>query len=108
MSVLTRATMRNIPEGGILNSHRRDNLKPYIELSSSEISKDGMLTDVLAREANMFSHHVLRLPSHNMTGLLSIISVTLNTMLLGNISTAKSFITMKNGVFKGCYAVWLL
>jgi hypothetical protein len=27
--VLTRATRRNIPEGGILHSHRRENLKPY-------------------------------------------------------------------------------
>jgi hypothetical protein len=29
-SVLTRATRRNIPEYGILHSHRRENLKSYI------------------------------------------------------------------------------
>jgi hypothetical protein len=29
MSVLTRATRRNIPEGTILHSHRRKNLKSY-------------------------------------------------------------------------------
>jgi hypothetical protein len=29
-SVLARATLRNIPEGGILHSHRRGNLKSYI------------------------------------------------------------------------------
>jgi hypothetical protein len=28
-SVLTRATLRNIPEGNILHSHRRANLKSY-------------------------------------------------------------------------------
>jgi hypothetical protein len=28
-SVLTRATQRNIPEGSILHSHRRENLKSY-------------------------------------------------------------------------------
>jgi hypothetical protein len=29
-SVLTRATRRNFPEGGILHSHRRENFKSYI------------------------------------------------------------------------------
>jgi hypothetical protein len=33
MSVLTRATLRNIPEDGILHSHRRENLKSYIALT---------------------------------------------------------------------------
>jgi hypothetical protein len=32
-SDLTRATRRNIPEDGILHSHRRENLKPYIALT---------------------------------------------------------------------------
>jgi hypothetical protein len=32
MSVLTRATRRNIPEDAILNSHLRENLKSYILL----------------------------------------------------------------------------
>jgi hypothetical protein len=34
MSVLTRATLRNIPEDGILHSDRRENLKSYISLTS--------------------------------------------------------------------------
>jgi hypothetical protein len=29
-SVLTRAARRNIPEDGILHSHRRENIKSYI------------------------------------------------------------------------------
>jgi hypothetical protein len=33
MSALTRATRRNIPEDGILHSHRRDDLKSYIALT---------------------------------------------------------------------------
>jgi hypothetical protein len=31
MSVVTRAARRNIPEDTILHSHRRENLKSYIE-----------------------------------------------------------------------------
>jgi hypothetical protein len=30
MSVRTRSTRRHIPEDGILNSHRRENLKSYV------------------------------------------------------------------------------
>jgi hypothetical protein len=33
-SVLTRVTRRNIPEDGILHSHRRENIKSYIALIS--------------------------------------------------------------------------
>jgi hypothetical protein len=32
-SVLTRATRRNIPQDAILHSHRRENLKSYIEVT---------------------------------------------------------------------------
>jgi hypothetical protein len=32
-SVLTRATRRNIPEDGILHSHRHENVKSYIALT---------------------------------------------------------------------------
>jgi hypothetical protein len=33
-SVLTRASRRHIPEDGILHSHRRENLKSYMALTS--------------------------------------------------------------------------
>jgi hypothetical protein len=33
-SILTRGTRRSIPEDGILHSHRRENLKFYIALTS--------------------------------------------------------------------------
>jgi hypothetical protein len=33
MSVLTRATRRNIPEDGIRHSHRRENFKSYVALT---------------------------------------------------------------------------
>jgi hypothetical protein len=29
-SIITRATLHNIPEGGILHGHRRENLKSYL------------------------------------------------------------------------------
>jgi hypothetical protein len=32
-SILARATWRHIPEVGILHSHRRENFKPYMELT---------------------------------------------------------------------------
>jgi hypothetical protein len=32
-SVLTTATWLNIPEGGIFHSHRRENNKPYVDLT---------------------------------------------------------------------------
>jgi hypothetical protein len=34
-SVLTRTTLRNIPEDGILHSHRRENLTSYIRVVPS-------------------------------------------------------------------------
>jgi hypothetical protein len=37
-SVLTRAKRRNIPEDGILHSHRRENLKSYMESRFHETS----------------------------------------------------------------------
>jgi hypothetical protein len=36
-SVLTRATRHNIPEDGILHSHRRENLKAYFSMTCFDI-----------------------------------------------------------------------
>jgi hypothetical protein len=38
-SVLTRATLRNIPEGIILHSHRNENLKSYTIMSPIEMDQ---------------------------------------------------------------------
>jgi hypothetical protein len=43
--VLTRATWRNIPEDDILHSHRRGNLKSYMDLFPS--SEEGRETPTL-------------------------------------------------------------
>jgi hypothetical protein len=40
MSVLTRATWRNIPEDAILHSHRRENLKSYINKNIRRVGGD--------------------------------------------------------------------
>jgi hypothetical protein len=47
MSVLTKATGRNIPEDGILHSHRRDNLKSYMCNTNICPSLRGVLNTVV-------------------------------------------------------------
>jgi hypothetical protein len=42
-SVLTRTIRRNIPEDGILHSHRRGNLKSYMDLFSSSCERRGSI-----------------------------------------------------------------
>jgi hypothetical protein len=50
-SVLTRATRRNVPEDGILHSHRRENLKSYMF--------NGFMRNNNPANANGFSVHVV-------------------------------------------------
>jgi hypothetical protein len=46
-SVLTRATLRNIPEDPIVHSHRRENLKSYNQNTSLKIVKPRETTQSL-------------------------------------------------------------
>jgi hypothetical protein len=47
-SVLTRTTLRNIPEDTILHSYRRENLKSYIYKPSSYLTGDTSLPQIPA------------------------------------------------------------
>jgi hypothetical protein len=40
ISVLTRITLRNIPENGIIYSHRRENLKSYDRYADNERERE--------------------------------------------------------------------
>jgi hypothetical protein len=46
-SVLTRSTRRNIPEDAILNNHRRENLKSYINEMRISYKKESASIDFL-------------------------------------------------------------
>jgi hypothetical protein len=51
-AVLTRATLRNIPEDGVLLGHRNENLKSYIALTSWTLQRgltDGSTLQMLCR-----------------------------------------------------------
>jgi hypothetical protein len=52
-SVLTRATRHNIPEYGILHSHRRENLKSYNFVSSSPILVTLMMKVLFSAETSV-------------------------------------------------------
>jgi hypothetical protein len=56
-SVLTRATWHNIPEGGILHSHRRENLKCYTKVpvhSGGSLSLPSISASVLLTRLQQF------------------------------------------------------
>jgi hypothetical protein len=61
-SVLTRATRRNIPEGDILHSHRRENLKSYMS-QFVDNSDDSFRRYFIAYnfESSTDKHHMLLL-----------------------------------------------
>jgi hypothetical protein len=53
-SVFTRATRRNIPEDGILHSHRRENLKPYNSHIGSALSNSHTFLDTCKLKLDIF------------------------------------------------------
>jgi hypothetical protein len=77
MTILTRATRRNIPEDTILHSHRRENLKSYNVSLVSRMPSSWMLRSVaLVRtdvsEDRCLHHHLCR---NNIFLLLVLISI---------------------------------
>jgi hypothetical protein len=52
MSVITRATRRNIPENALLHSHRRENLKSYILMSFPTFAGNRISITVFTRNPN--------------------------------------------------------
>jgi hypothetical protein len=48
-SVLTRGTGRDIPEDGIVHSHRRENLKSYVALGGWPLWRRHVLCEVRTR-----------------------------------------------------------
>jgi hypothetical protein len=51
-TVLTRATRRNIPEDAILHSHRRENLKSYMDytrLASDGYERPALMSTAISR-----------------------------------------------------------
>jgi hypothetical protein len=52
MSVLTRATQRNIPEDTILHSHRRENLKSYKSLHATVVKICTNVGDPIYHKSN--------------------------------------------------------
>jgi hypothetical protein len=70
-SVLTRATRRNIPEDGILHSHRRENLKSYIALTAWSPKRRRIVSPVryelgfyIPEDGILRSHHCENLKSY--------------------------------------------
>jgi hypothetical protein len=55
-SILTRATRRNIPEGGIFHSHRRENHKSYRFVKSHQIVNEAIINLCISvSQRNLYS-----------------------------------------------------
>jgi hypothetical protein len=74
-SVLTRPTQRNIPEDGILHSHRRGNLKSYITLTGWAVWRRRNVSPV-TYEVGFYISEDGFLHSHRHENLKSYITLT--------------------------------
>jgi hypothetical protein len=74
-SVLTRASRRNIPEDGVLHSHRRENLKSYIALTGWTLKRRRNVSPV-SYELDFYIPEADILHSHCSGNLKSYIALT--------------------------------
>jgi hypothetical protein len=75
MEELTTATLRNIPEDGILHSHRREDLKSYISLTGWTLQRRRNVSPV-KYELDFYIPEDGILHSHRREDLKSYISLT--------------------------------
>jgi hypothetical protein len=71
-SVLTRATRRNIPEDGILSSHRRENLKSFMKLPFTYTLKQKRLQKSLRN----YSTNNMNFSANDILHYISVIAFT--------------------------------
>jgi hypothetical protein len=103
MSVLTRATRRNIPEDAILHSHRRENLKSYI-IWNMEVRRK-VVKRLRITNWKRVSYEQSKVISVNATSACLVENeCCFNSTPL----KLRTLDTREEWRLLGCYAVWLL
>jgi hypothetical protein len=84
-SVLTRATRRNIPEDAVLHSHRRENLKSYLNFTLMEIVVMIVCTHCQWHgwKCGCYSHRILHF---KVSGMWTVLKSQIRSYLSTNIS----------------------